>query len=115
MGDYPDGEDKNELIRLIANQMKNAFLTWNKEVVDDRKIFDDLRELSYGKLDISKISLNLLNRESASQQEEQTEKNKQTKKICFWLIIKYSVSAEQIVTDKIIDILKWHRLELRRT
>ena len=49
---YPDGEEKNELIKLIANQMKKCFLTWNKEVVDDRKIFDDLRELSKGKLDI---------------------------------------------------------------
>jgi hypothetical protein len=52
VADYSDGEEKNELIRLIANQMKKCFLTWNKEVVDDRKIFDDLRELSKGKLDI---------------------------------------------------------------
>ena len=33
--------------------MKKCFLTWNKEVVDDRKIFDDLRELSKGKINIS--------------------------------------------------------------
>ncbi|HHT22458.1 MAG TPA: DUF4290 domain-containing protein [Bacteroidales bacterium] len=53
VSDYPDGDTKNELIRLIANQMKKCFLTWNKEVVDDKKIFDDLRELSNGKLDVS--------------------------------------------------------------
>lgn len=53
VGEYPDGEERNELIRLIANQMKKCFLTWNKEVVDDRKIFDDLRELSKGKINIS--------------------------------------------------------------
>jgi len=53
VAEYPDGEEKNELIRLIANQMKKCFLTWNKEVVDDRKIFDDLRLLSKGKLDIT--------------------------------------------------------------
>ncbi len=53
VGEYPEGEERNELIRLIANQMKKCFLTWNKEVVDDRKIFDDLRELSNGKIDIS--------------------------------------------------------------
>ena len=53
VSDYPDGDTKNELIRLIANQMKKCFLTWNKEVVDDRKIFDDLRELSKGKINIS--------------------------------------------------------------
>jgi len=52
VAEYQDGEEKNELIRLIANQMKKCFLTWNKEVVDDKKIFDDLRELSKGKLDI---------------------------------------------------------------
>ena len=50
---YEEGDEKNELIRLIANQMKKCFLTWNKEVVDDRKIFDDVRELSKGNINIS--------------------------------------------------------------
>ncbi len=53
VGDYPEGEERNELIKLIANQMKKCFLTWNKEAVDDRKIYDDLRELSNGKIDVS--------------------------------------------------------------
>jgi len=53
VGGYPEGDEKNELLRLIANQMKKCFLTWNKEIVDDKKIFDDLRELSNGKLNIS--------------------------------------------------------------
>ncbi len=51
--EYEEGEEKNEFVWLIANQMKKCFLLWNKEVVDDKKIFDDLRELSNGKLDIS--------------------------------------------------------------
>jgi len=53
VGEYPESEERNELIRLIANQMKKCFLTWNKEVVDDRKIYDDLRELSNGKITVS--------------------------------------------------------------
>ena len=60
VAEYPDGDEKNELIRLISNQMKKCFLTWNKEVVDDRKIFDDLRELSKGKLDIPENFLKLV-------------------------------------------------------
>ena len=60
VSEYPEGEEKNELIRLIANQMKKCFLTWNKEVVDDKKIFDDLRQLSKGKLDISEDFLKLV-------------------------------------------------------
>ncbi|GHT48852.1 hypothetical protein FACS189440_13390 [Bacteroidia bacterium] len=45
---YEDGEQKEYLIGLLANHMKKSFLTWNKEVVDDRKIFDDLEQLSKG-------------------------------------------------------------------
>ncbi|GHT39431.1 hypothetical protein FACS189437_02760 [Bacteroidia bacterium] len=45
---YEDGEQKEYLISLLANHMKKSFLTWNKEVVDDRKIFDDLELLSKG-------------------------------------------------------------------
>ncbi len=60
VSDYPEGEEKKELIRLIANQMKKCFLTWNKELVDNRKILDDLRELSKGKLDISDDYLKLV-------------------------------------------------------
>lgn len=54
------GAEREELIMLIANQMKKCFLTWNKEIVDDSKIFDDLRELSYGRIDISKNFLKLI-------------------------------------------------------
>lgn len=60
VGSYPEGQERNELIRLIANQMKKCFLTWNKELVDNRKILDDLRELSKGKLDISDDYLKLV-------------------------------------------------------
>jgi hypothetical protein len=45
---YEAGEQKEYLISLLANHMKKSFLTWNKEVVDDRKIFDDLEQLSKG-------------------------------------------------------------------
>ena len=57
---YPEGELKNEIIRMIANQMKKCFLTWNKEVVDDSKIFDDLREMSKGKVDLSEENFKLV-------------------------------------------------------
>ncbi|MDR1119675.1 MAG: DUF4290 domain-containing protein [Dysgonamonadaceae bacterium] len=46
--EYREGEEKVLLIKLLANHMKKSFLTWNKEIVDDRKIFKDLDELSRG-------------------------------------------------------------------
>ena len=51
--DYPDGPERDQLISLLANHMKKSFLTWNKEVVDDDKIFKDLREYSHGGIDLS--------------------------------------------------------------
>jgi hypothetical protein len=48
--EYEGGEQKDHLIGLLANHMKKSFLTWNKEVVDDSKIFKDLEHLSKGKI-----------------------------------------------------------------
>jgi len=35
---------------LVANQMKKAYLVWNKDAVEDSKILKDLAELSKGRL-----------------------------------------------------------------
>ncbi|MDL2323099.1 DUF4290 domain-containing protein [Bacteroidales bacterium OttesenSCG-928-A17] len=51
-----DGEQKEYLIQLLANHMKKSFLTWNKEVVDDRKIFKDLEQLSKGSIVLNEDS-----------------------------------------------------------
>ena len=45
-----EGEEKEFLIRLLANHMKKAYLTWNRENVSDEQIFSDLKELSKGKI-----------------------------------------------------------------
>ncbi|MDR2824318.1 MAG: DUF4290 domain-containing protein [Prevotellaceae bacterium] len=58
--DMPQGGERDELTVLIANQMKKCFVTWNKDIVNDSKIFDDLRELSYGKISISEDFLKLV-------------------------------------------------------
>jgi hypothetical protein len=51
---YPEGKEREALIRLIANHMKKCYLTWNREVVTDDLIFEDLTNLSDGKLVIDK-------------------------------------------------------------
>lgn len=40
-------EQKRALIVLTANHMKKSFLTWNKDTVEDDKIYDDINSL-YG-------------------------------------------------------------------
>jgi hypothetical protein len=48
----PEGEDKDTLIRLIANHMKKSYLTWNRDSVTDEVIFNDLHVLSGNKLSV---------------------------------------------------------------
>jgi hypothetical protein len=50
--ELPQGEERDRLAVLIANHLKKSYLTWNKDTVSDRKIFDDLRELSSGALSL---------------------------------------------------------------
>ena len=45
-----DGVKKFILTQLIANHMKKSYLTWNREVVTDDIIFQDIEELSKGRL-----------------------------------------------------------------
>ncbi len=50
--DMDDKETQKEFIEVILLQMKRIYIDWNKDVVNDKVIFDDLRKLSDNKLEI---------------------------------------------------------------
>lgn len=52
--EMPSGPEKDALIVNIANNMKKAYLTWNRDSVDDQLISDHLKELSNQQLEIPK-------------------------------------------------------------
>ncbi len=52
--EYPEGDEKNLLIKVIMNHMKKSYIMWNKDVVTDDIIFSAINELSNGKLVINK-------------------------------------------------------------
>jgi hypothetical protein len=58
--DYPEGEEKRQLVTLVANHMKKSFMNWNKDNVDDRKIFDDLSEYTNGKIALDAETIKLM-------------------------------------------------------
>lgn len=57
---FPEGDEKNNLVALIANHMKKDFIAWNKENVDLGKINDDLMEYSKGELQLTDTILRLM-------------------------------------------------------
>jgi hypothetical protein len=60
---WEDGEMKKQLVYVIANHMKKCFLNWNKDTVDDKVIFEHLKELSEEKLSVKEELLPLTSTE----------------------------------------------------
>lgn len=50
VSDMENCVEKDQLIFLIANQMKKLLVTQNPEGVSDSKVFNDIREISKGKI-----------------------------------------------------------------
>ena len=48
--DMPEGEERTQLVMLLAHHMKKMMLAVNKDGVDDDKIFKDLAYYSEGKI-----------------------------------------------------------------
>ena len=46
--EMPDGEEKAQLIHLIAIQMRKNFITWNKDSVEIQKLIADLANYTNG-------------------------------------------------------------------
>ena len=57
--EFEPGTEKEILVKLLATQMKKSFLSWNKESVEDSKIFKDLEELSEGRIILSEEAVKL--------------------------------------------------------
>ena len=55
--EMPAGEQRDELVRQTANQMKRDLLTWGHGSADDEKVADDLARLTDGaiQLDLGQI------------------------------------------------------------
>lgn len=79
-GTMSEGEERDELLRLIAAQMKKEYILWNKDNVEDSKIIEDIREYSNGQILLSEEKLNLgVYRAPAQQQYKHNSKNQKKK------------------------------------
>jgi hypothetical protein len=75
--DMPDGEERDELIRLTANQMKRDLVQWGHGSMDDEKVADDMARLTDGAV---QLDLQHFIFERISQQEPQPKRNGKKRK-----------------------------------
>ena len=76
-----EGPEKDEIILVIANAMKRAYMAWNKSAVQDEVIFGHLLDLSKGliELDSSKVKLKAMY-DILANQNKKTTNSKNSKK-----------------------------------
>ena len=57
------GEEREELVRITANQMKRNLVQWSHGTSDDQKVADDLARYTDGKiqLDLDHFSFDKIN------------------------------------------------------
>ena len=54
MESLPDGPEREELVIMVACQMKRCLNGWNKDALDDEKIISDLESYTNGKIHLDK-------------------------------------------------------------
>lgn len=60
--DMPEGEERDALLQIVADQMKRSLVNWNKDGMDDAKIAADIALYTDGKvmLDLDKFRFSSL-------------------------------------------------------
>ena len=74
--EYPDGDEKDALVMLIANHMKKLIFQINNEDVEDAKIFKDLEFFSKGQIKIDPATHSLHEFKIAPVQQQSSKKKK---------------------------------------
>jgi len=52
VAEYPEGEERDELVRLMAHAMKRDYLLWNSDKVEDALVTFQLQKISGDKLQV---------------------------------------------------------------
>lgn len=60
LSEMEPGDERDELVRLVANQMKRAIANWNVNALDDEKIMEDLARLTDGKIQMLPSEVDLM-------------------------------------------------------
>ncbi len=75
---FDNPEEKEQLTWLVLTHMKKSYMQWNKEV-DDQKIVFDLYELSKGKIDLREANIKLPDMKDVVNQPQRNQGKKKKK------------------------------------
>ena len=74
-----DPVEKEQFTLLVATHMKKSYIQWNKDV-DDQKIFEDMYDLTDGKVDVRNSNIKLPEMKDLGQRNNNNNNNNNGKK-----------------------------------
>ena len=81
LAETEDEDERKALTEQVANQMKRSLARWNKDAMNDQKVFDDIFQYTKGKVGIMPGELQLLSdHDVLSSVQQMTSKKKKKKK-----------------------------------
>lgn len=75
-----EGEEREVLVNMLANYMKRSYLAWNKDNVEDEKIWQDVRDYTHGTIHINTPLMRAKDLKEGGSQPQQKQKNNKKKK-----------------------------------
>ena len=70
--EMPEGEERAQLVHLIAIQMRKNFITWNKDSVEIQKLISDLEDYTHGAIRLTEEDLEITDLEPSAAQRHRT-------------------------------------------
>ncbi len=74
--EMPDGEERNRLVEITANHMKNCLMEFGHGSADNEKVADDLARFTNGKIQLDLDTFKFANNAVSRQQQEKKKKRK---------------------------------------
>lgn len=79
--DIEPGQERNNMIEFVANQMKRSLASWNPNALDDEKVMDDLADYTNKKVSLLPSEVNLISdRQAIAEAQAGGGNNSQSKK-----------------------------------
>lgn len=50
LAEMPEGEERDAMLQLVANQMKQSLFTWNRDAMDEIKVASDIERYTKGRV-----------------------------------------------------------------
>ena len=79
LGEMPEGEKRDALLALTANQMKQSLFVWNRDAMDDMKVASDISRYTKGRVSLDLSTFRFAPVQTLPRQDSSTGKKKRKK------------------------------------